>query len=106
MFLPGSHDSLMDCSITEWLLASVGDVNAMCAPASSKQGSSDNAEVSFTQTENLEPRLADEGQAAARTGRAIPRGAEKDATLRKADQADTAAHIRDWLKSSGLKPPT
>ena len=36
----------------------------------------------------------------------LPRGAEKDATLRKADQADTAAHIRDWLKSSGLKPPT
>ena len=32
-------------------------------------------------------------------------GPEKDALLRKARQADTAAHIDDWANSLGLRPP-
>jgi hypothetical protein len=31
--------------------------------------------------------------------------AEKDALLKKASQADTAAHLEDWVKSPGLQPP-
>jgi hypothetical protein len=26
--------------------------------------------------------------------------------VRKADQADTAAHLDDWVNSPGLQPPT
>ena len=30
---------------------------------------------------------------------------ERDALLRKACQAETAAHIDEWLRSPGLQPP-
>jgi hypothetical protein len=32
-------------------------------------------------------------------------GPERDALLKKARQADTAAHIDDWANSLGLQPP-
>lgn len=34
-----------------------------------------------------------------------PPGQERDALLRKARQADTAAHIDEWISSRGLQPP-
>jgi hypothetical protein len=30
---------------------------------------------------------------------------ERDALLRKAHQAETAAHMDEWLRSPGLQPP-
>jgi hypothetical protein len=35
----------------------------------------------------------------------LPPGSARDALLKKARQADTAAHISDWAESPGLKPP-
>jgi hypothetical protein len=35
----------------------------------------------------------------------LPPGAERDALLRKARQADTAAHIDEWASSPGLRSP-
>jgi hypothetical protein len=35
----------------------------------------------------------------------LPPGDERDALLRKARQAETAAHISEWLASPGLRPP-
>ena len=35
----------------------------------------------------------------------LPAGVEKADLLRKARQADTAAHLDDWAKSPGLQPP-
>jgi hypothetical protein len=32
-------------------------------------------------------------------------GPEKDDLLKKARQADTAAHLDDWANSPGLRPP-
>jgi len=32
-------------------------------------------------------------------------GPERDALLRRARQADTAAHIDEWANSPGLQPP-
>jgi hypothetical protein len=32
-------------------------------------------------------------------------GAERDELLRKARQADTAAHLDEWASSPGLQPP-
>jgi hypothetical protein len=35
----------------------------------------------------------------------LPHGGERDDMLKKARQADTAAHINDWINSKGLRPP-
>lgn len=35
----------------------------------------------------------------------LPPGPEKEQLLRKARQADTAAHLDDWANSSGLRSP-
>jgi hypothetical protein len=35
----------------------------------------------------------------------LPYGPERDALLRKARQAETAAHLDDWANSAGLQPP-
>jgi len=35
----------------------------------------------------------------------MPPGIERENLLRKAQQADTAAHINEWLASSELRPP-
>jgi hypothetical protein len=35
----------------------------------------------------------------------LPGGPERDALLKRARQADTAAHIDEWLRSPGLQPP-
>jgi hypothetical protein len=32
-------------------------------------------------------------------------GAVRDAMLRKAQQAETGAHVSEWLRSPGLQPP-
>lgn len=36
----------------------------------------------------------------------MPPGLERDLLLRKARQAETGAHMSEWLRSPGLKPPT
>jgi hypothetical protein len=33
-------------------------------------------------------------------------GKQRDELLRKLRQIDTAAHVNEWLKSPGLRPPT
>jgi hypothetical protein len=35
----------------------------------------------------------------------LPRGPQRHDLERKARQAETAAHIDEWLKSPGLRPP-
>jgi hypothetical protein len=35
----------------------------------------------------------------------LPPGREREMLLRKARQADTAAHLTEWANSAGLKPP-
>jgi hypothetical protein len=47
-------------------------------------------------------KAADEAREAARE---LPQGQERDALLRKARQAETAAHLNEWLTSPGLQSP-
>jgi predicted trehalose synthase len=35
----------------------------------------------------------------------LPPGVEREAMLRRASRADTAAHLDDWINSPGLQPP-
>jgi hypothetical protein len=60
----------------------------------------------FTHTQSLEERLADEAKRLRREAELLPPGALRDAVERKARQAETGAHMSDWLRSPGLRPPT
>jgi hypothetical protein len=59
----------------------------------------------FTQKLSLTDRLKLFARAAREKASLLPPGAEKDELLRKARQADTTAHLDDWVNSPGLQPP-
>jgi hypothetical protein len=50
-------------------------------------------------------RLNQEAQRLREEAKKIPHGMERDALLKKARQAETAAHMDEWLSSPGLRPP-
>lgn len=54
---------------------------------------------------SLKERLALFAKAAREKASLLRPGAEKDELLRKARQADTAAHLEEWVDSPGLQPP-
>jgi hypothetical protein len=50
-------------------------------------------------------RLNQEAQRLREEAKKMPHGTERDALLKKARQAETAAHMDEWLSSPGLRPP-
>ncbi|WP_426527910.1 hypothetical protein [Bradyrhizobium sp. McL0615] len=59
----------------------------------------------FIQTKSLRERLLEEAQTLREQARLLPFGPVRDAALKKARQAEAAAHMDDWLASPGLQPP-
>jgi hypothetical protein len=59
----------------------------------------------FAQTTTLDERLAQRAEQLRQQAKALPHGPERDELIRKARQADTAAHMDEWLSSAGLQPP-
>ena len=59
----------------------------------------------FKQTQTFEQRLAEEAERFKRAAEEAPAGMARELLLRRARQAETAAHISDWLRSPGLQPP-
>lgn len=59
----------------------------------------------FKQTLSLKDRLASFAKEALEKASHLPSGPERDQMLKKARQADTAAHIDEWANSPGLQPP-
>jgi tetraacyldisaccharide-1-P 4'-kinase len=59
----------------------------------------------FRQTETLEERLADEAKRLLEEAKLLPAGPLREQVLRKARQAETGAHVSEWLRSPGLQPP-
>ncbi|WP_247495062.1 MULTISPECIES: hypothetical protein [unclassified Bradyrhizobium] len=57
------------------------------------------------QTLSLEERLSEEAKRLREKARSLPPGADREALLRKARQADTGSHLSEWLQSPGLRPP-
>jgi len=57
------------------------------------------------QLRSLEERLAEDAKRLREEAKLLPPGAMRDATLRKARQAETGSHMREWLRSSELQPP-
>ena len=59
----------------------------------------------FKQTQSLKQRLLDRVKSLREEARRTQPGLEREALLRKARQAETAAHMEEWLRSPGLSPP-
>ena len=53
----------------------------------------------------FEERLAEEARRLKEQAKKAAASREREALLRKARQADTAAHINEWITSPGLVPP-
>jgi hypothetical protein len=60
----------------------------------------------FNNTLSFPDRLAKEAKRFRDEAETKPPGPERDLLIRKARQADTAAHIDQWLSSPGLRPPS
>jgi hypothetical protein len=59
----------------------------------------------FKQSAPLNERLVDHARRLRQEARGISPGIEREQLIRKARQAETAAHIQEWLSSPGLQPP-
>ena len=59
----------------------------------------------FKQSISFHDRLATWANQVREQADSLPPGPERDALLKKASQADTAAHLEDWANSPGLQPP-
>lgn len=59
----------------------------------------------FKHTTSFEERLAQEAERVRAEAEILPEGTQRDLLLKKARQAETAAHINEWLTSPGLRPP-
>ena len=57
------------------------------------------------QVHSLQDRLASFAEDAREKASLLPPGAEKDAMLEKARQAEAALRFDNWANSSGLQPP-
>lgn len=58
------------------------------------------------QTEVLEERLGNEAIRLREEAKLMPPGHKRDLLLRQARQAETGAHMSEWLRSPGLRAPT
>jgi hypothetical protein len=61
--------------------------------------------VRFKQCLSLQDRLSAWADQVREQASTLPAGPERDRLLKKARQADTAAHLDEWASSPGLQPP-
>ena len=61
--------------------------------------------ASFEQPKLLARRLANRAKELREEAKLLPPGVVRDATIRAARQANTAAHLAEWVNSPGLRPP-
>jgi hypothetical protein len=59
----------------------------------------------FNQADSLEDRLAKEAKRLREKAKSLRPGPARDDLIRKAEQAETGAHISEWLRSPGVRPP-
>ncbi|WP_246557066.1 hypothetical protein [Bradyrhizobium liaoningense] len=59
----------------------------------------------FKQTLSLEERLAEEARRLREEAESLPHGPVRDEAIRRARQAEIGAHVSEWLRSPGLRPP-
>jgi hypothetical protein len=54
----------------------------------------------FKQTRSLEERLSEEAMRLREEAKLLPPGAQREALLRRARQAETGSHLTEWLRSA------
>jgi hypothetical protein len=59
----------------------------------------------FKQTTTLDQRLSEQAERLRKEAQGTPRGVKRDDLLRRARQAETAAHMQEWITSPGLRAP-
>jgi len=59
----------------------------------------------FTNVLSFPDRLTQDAERLRAEAEKLPPGIERHELERKARQAETAAHLDEWLKSPGLQPP-
>jgi hypothetical protein len=59
----------------------------------------------FKQDTPLDQRLEDHAKRLRAEARGTPPGVKRNDLIRRARQAETAAHLGGWLLSPGLQPP-
>jgi hypothetical protein len=57
------------------------------------------------QTSPLDQRLTDQAQRLRKEAKGTPPGVERERLLRRARQAEAAAHMEQWLTSPGVHAP-
>ena len=94
-------------TITARCVAFIGDETADCAPVLLQKGKGPRMQKRrrFKQTKSLKDRLLEEAQNLREQAKLLPFGSVRDATLKKARQAEAAANMNEWLNSPGLQPP-
>jgi hypothetical protein len=85
--------------------AAIGDENADRAPAILTEWSSAMQRRRFKDIVSFPDDLTQEAERLRAEAEKLPPGTERHDLERKARQAETAAHIGEWLKSPGLRPP-
>lgn len=60
----------------------------------------------FKQQLTLQDRVSAWANQVKEQAASLPPGPEREALIKKARQADIAAHLDDWMKSPGLQRPT
>jgi hypothetical protein len=88
-------------------MAFIGDENAGCALAFLRleRMRAVQRRRHFKQSTTLKDRLVAEASQCREQARLLPPGPVREAILFWAQQADAAAHIDEWLRSRGLRPP-
>jgi hypothetical protein len=59
----------------------------------------------FSQATTLDESLEVQAKRLRKEAQGTPPGVDRDLLIRRARQAETAAHMRDWVASPGLQPP-
>jgi hypothetical protein len=59
----------------------------------------------FKQQPSLQDRLSAWAETVREQAHKLRPGLERNAPLKRARQADTASHLKDWANSPGLQPP-
>ena len=58
----------------------------------------------LAQTTSLDRRLEEQAKRLRLEAKGTPPGIEREKLIRRARQAETAAHMQQWLSSPGLRP--
>jgi hypothetical protein len=59
----------------------------------------------LAQSTSLDQRLEEQAKRLCLEAKDTPPGMEREKLIRRARQAETAAHMQQWLSSLGLRPP-